>query len=128
MKLNPVRQGALVAAVNLAFDSDHATGVECLLSDLEAAGARGLETFLAKLERAVATPSEFYGTVREGVYARFIAMGGGLPSFEPKGPKGPDLGITVSGEYANVEIKRLLDGDTFDEPAELEESWANEFD
>jgi hypothetical protein len=102
------------------YGAEKASHVHQLLSDLSIAKVGGFEKYVSKLERALGTGSEFAGTLREGVYARFLSRAGGKPTFEPKGNKGPDLGIDVREAHANLEIKRLLEGEATKRDSDLE--------
>jgi hypothetical protein len=118
----------LKARVEEQYGGERAGGVRELLSDLDLLGVKGLEKFLSKLERALTSNNEFYATLREGVFARYLARNGAVPEFEPKGAKGPDLGIESGASYANLEIKRLLDGDALVGTDDLESWYRDETD
>lgn len=85
----------------------------------------GFDKFVSKLERASGTGSEFAGTLREGVYARYFSRAGAHVTFEPEGSKGPDLCVVVAGANANIEIKRLLEGEIL-QPTDLEAWYRDE--
>jgi hypothetical protein len=125
--LTETRLAKLVESLTSRFEAARADHVRRLLTDLLASQVGGLDRFIKKLERSVGLDdtSEFNGTIREGVYARYLARNGGRPTFEPQGATGPDLGVEVKTAVTNLEIKRLLDSPVLS-PTEDLESWYND--
>lgn len=118
----------MTATIERGGDPIRASDVEGLVRALDELDVHGVERFVAKLGKAVKTSAELNGVLREGVYARQFAECGAKVTFEPKGPKGPDLGVQFHSAYANIEIKRLLDGEPFRVATDVTDWYEDETD